>query len=149
MYIYSFIPYYYTFLSIYPIPVFYFKLFPHNKPTTLAFYLKIFIKRSHVMKKILLLLPLFICSCNSATLEVNGIVKEIAEIGHQDIVVKIMDDQTLYYINRGAERLDVDSIRSILKGKEISIRAKKSESPLGICFPINELYMGKTCIFKK
>ena len=101
------------------------------------------------MKKILLLLPLFICSCNSATLEVNGIVKEIAEIGHQDIVVKIMDDQTLYYINRGAETLDVDSIRSILKGKEISIRAKKSESPLGICFPINELYMGKTCIFKK
>lgn len=57
----------------------------------------------------------------------EGIVERISEAASYDVVVKLQDDDAIYYVNRGLERgLELDDLKTQLEGKKVKLWHAKS-----------------------
>ena len=67
----------------------------------------------------------------SEALTMKGVVTYIYEGGIKDVVFRIKDTETIYYINRGLENgLDLAELKEKLIGKEVTIKYPKYWTPL-------------------
>ena len=67
----------------------------------------------------------------SEALTMKGVVTYIYEGGIKDVVFRIKDTETIYYINRGLENgLDLAELKEKLIGKEVTIKYPKYRTPL-------------------
>ena len=65
----------------------------------------------------------------SNSIEVIGVVNDVYEDGVKDLVFKLKDDITVYYINRGLDnKFNLQSIQQELLGKEVSLWYAKHRS---------------------
>ena len=57
------------------------------------------------------------------TVTINGIVVDIYDAGLGDVVFKLSDNNTNYYINRGFEKgLNIDSLKKKLVGNQVVLK---------------------------
>ena len=76
----------------------------------------------------------------SEALTMKGVVTYIYEGGIKDVVFRIKDTETIYYINRGLENgLDLAELKEKLIGKEVTIKYPKYWTPLDWDNNINHL----------
>lgn len=67
----------------------------------------------------------------SKALTITGRVTNIYEAGIKDVVFRIKDSPTRYYINRGLENgLDLQDLKERLTGEEVTIKYPKYWTPL-------------------
>ena len=67
----------------------------------------------------------------SEALTIKGVVTYIYEGGIKDVVFRIKETETIYYINRGLENgLDLAELKEKLIGKEVTIKYPKYWTPL-------------------
>jgi len=79
---------------------------------------------------ILILRPVPIVSEGEALVE-KGIVNNIFEGGVKDIVIRLENNDRLYYINRGVEiGLNLEELRSKIVGNEVVLKFPKYWTPL-------------------
>lgn len=65
------------------------------------------------------------------SLMVSGTVASIGIGGVQDVVIKLKEDKTVYYINRGYENgLDQQSLRDELIGQQVTLKYPDYWTPL-------------------
>ena len=67
----------------------------------------------------------------SEALTKKGIITYVFEAGIKDVVFRIADTETTYYINRGLENgLNLKELKEKLMGKEVTIKYPKYWTPL-------------------
>lgn len=87
-------------------------------------------------------------SCSYSNLIVEGKIKDISMSVQNDIVVKLENNDTLYYINRGGENLKADSLSCKLNRKYVLLYVDEHNSILGKGYRIRQINVNDSCIFK-
>lgn len=73
--------------------------------------------------------PVFVSEFTCAT--VSGTVTEVGEGGVKDLVIKLSNNDKLFYINRGlVTKFDLDEMKEKLSGQQVTIRFARHASLL-------------------
>lgn len=82
------------------------------------------------------------------------VIKTVEDVtlegGKDDIVIRLIDDDHIFYINRAANRINIDTLRDKILGKEIELYYAKHWTPLdplGKHKAVLQLKMGNKIVY--
>ena len=104
------------------------------------------------LSAILILRPVPIVA-EEDSLVVHGVVDHIGIGGVQDVIIRLKDHSTVYYINRGYENgLDMKQLQEELLGKKVTLKYPEYWTPLdwnNSLRHISKLALGNKIIFNE
>lgn len=103
------------------------------------------------MSKAVILFGLFtlFCACSPKQHTVEGVIAEVSVTDHRDVLLKLADNDTLYYVNRGDEEALAERLKPFVHEKEVTLQVEALQTPFGTGYAIQQIHYGDSCLYKQ
>lgn len=103
------------------------------------------------MSKAVVLFGLFalLCACSPKQHTVKGVIAEVSVTDHRDVLLKLADNDTLYYVNRGDEEALAERLKPFVQEKEVELQVEALQTPFGTGYSIQQIHYGDSCLYKQ